>query len=386
MTFFQEPSNPTPEAQAKERKEFRNIVRGLAVTERAGVGLLILGVLYTIYFARSLLLPIFLALLLAAFLQPLVGKLNRFRITDSVGAAIVVLFFAAVLGSAIYRLSTPATNWITRGPDLLRKAEYKLLKLKRSIMEAKQQTERFEDMAKLGEGKEEVIVKGPSLAERIVTQAWVVLATSAVMLVLIYFLLAQGRQTLFRLANGLRGEDQGKRLTNLLVKIQQDIASYLFTITIIYLVVGTLTAIAMALLGMPSPVLWGVVAWVLNFIPYLGPVFTSLILLAVSLMTFDTWLRTLLPPLVFICLTGLEGHFITPLILGRRLSLNPIMVFVAILFWGWVWGIPGVFLAVPILTALKIICDNITGLKPVALVLGSDKGEKAPPENKRGQR
>ncbi len=160
------------------------------------------------------------------------------------------------------------------------------------------------------------------------------------------------------------------------MKIQQDIASYLTTISLIYFVVGRVTAGAMALLGMPTPVLWGAVATVLHFIPFLGPVITFLILCGVSLLTFDTWLRIILPPLFYFCLAGLEGYFITPMILGKRLMLNPIMVFAAILFWGWIWGIPGVFLAVPILTSMKIICDDVEWLKPVGQILSSDKTKK----------
>ncbi len=126
----------------------------------------------------------------------------------------------------------------------------------------------------------------------------------------------------------------------------------------------------MALLGMPTPVLWGVLALALYYIPFLGPTITFLTICLVSFMTFDQWLRILLPPLVYFCIAGLEGYFITPLILGRRLTLNPIMVFGAILFWGWMWGIVGVFLAVPIVTSLKIICDDVEWLKPIGLVLG----------------
>ena len=375
MTSPQDVPKPATEERPKGRGGLERVLRGLVMGRRAGAGLFVLGVLYTIYFARSLLLPILLALLLAAFLEPFVRKLNRFKIPNSAGAAIVLLLFVAVLGTAIYQLSGPAGDWMARGPDLLQKAEYKVWRLKQSIRKAEEKTQQLEEMARLGESKEKVTVKGPSLAERILTQTWTILATAAIVLVLIYFLLAQGRQTLARLADGLQGEEHGKRLTSLLVHVQLDIASYLGTITIIYLVVGAVTAIAMALLGMPSPVLWGVAASVLHFIPFLGPAITFFIISVVSLMTFDTWLRILLPPLVYFCLAGLEGYFVTPMILGRRLTLNPIMVFVAILFWGWTWGIIGVFLAVPVLAALKIICDDVEWLKPVGLVLCSDKAK-----------
>jgi predicted PurR-regulated permease PerM len=371
----EETSKPAAERPSGGRSGLWTILRTLSVTGRAGVGLLILGVLYTIYFARSLLLPVFFALMLAALLQPVVRKLNRFRIPDSAGAAIALLLFVAVLGTAVYQFSTPAADWINRGPVLLRRAEYKLSKLKQSIIAAREKTERFEDIAKLGQAKEGVIVKGPSLAERIFTQTWSILATGAIVLALVYFLLAQGRGTLLRLANNLQGEDRGKRLTRLLLKVQQDIASYLSTIAAIYLSVGALTAVAMALLGMPTPILWGAVATMLHFIPFLGPTIVFLILCVISFMTFDQWLRILLPPLVYFCLAGLEGYFVTPMILGRHLTLNPIMVFGAILFWGWIWGVPGVFLAVPILTSVKIICDDVEWLKPIGQVLGSDRAK-----------
>jgi predicted PurR-regulated permease PerM len=376
MISLRETSRPVTEEQPKGSDGLGNMLCGLGVAGRTGAGLLILGVLYTIYFARSLLLPVLLALLLAAFLQPLVQRLNRLRIPDIAGAAIVVLLFVLALGGAIYQLSSPAADWVNRGPLLLQKADRKLSALRQSIKKAQEKTQQLEDIGKLEETKAKVAVKGPSLAERIFTQTWLILATAAVVLALIYFLLAQGRPTLRRLTYGLTGEEQGQRLTNLLVKIQQDIASYLTTISLIYLVVGMITAAAMALFGMPTPVLWGAVAAVLHFIPFLGPVITFVILCGVSLLTFDTWLNILLPPLFYFCLAGLEGYFITPMILGRRLTLNPIMVFGAILFWGWMWGILGVFLAVPILTSVNIICDDLEWLKPVGQILSSGRAKK----------
>jgi predicted PurR-regulated permease PerM len=323
--------------------------------------------------ARSLLLPIFLALFLSAFLQPLVKKLNRFRIPDSAGAAVVLLLFVVVFGGAVYQLSAPAADWMKRGPDLLRRVDYKLWKVKQAIKEAEKKTQQLEDMTKLNGSEEKVAVKGPSLAERAFTRTWSFLATVTVVLALVYFLLAQGRWTLHRLAESLQDGDHRERLDRLLLRIQQDIVSYLSTIAVVYLITGTLTAVAMSLLGMPTPALWGGVAFALHFIPFLGPITTFLILCTVSAMVFETWLRIILPPSVYLVLAVLEGHFVTPIILGRHLTLNPIMVFVAFLFWGWMWGIPGVFLAVPILTGLKIICDDIEWLKPTGQVLGSEK-------------
>ena len=176
-----------------------------------------------------------------------------------------------------------------------------------------------------------------------------------------------------RFSNSLQNGEDRERVDRLLLRIQQDIASYLGTIAVIYLGVGSLTAVAMGILGMPTPVLWGAVAFVLHFIPFLGPVMTLFIICMVSVVSFDTGLRMLLPPLVYMFVALLEGYLITPMILGKRLTLNPIIVLVSFLFWGWIWGIPGIFLAVPILTGLKIICDDIGWLNPLGQVLGSDK-------------
>ena len=377
LDSIQETSKIAEEKEPNGRNGSTIILRSLAATGRTGAGLLILGVLYTIYFARSLLLPFFLALLLAAFLQPLVQKLNRLRIPDVAGAAIVVLFFVLVLGGAIYELSSPAEDWINHGPLLLQKADRKLSALKQSIRKAQEKTKQLEDIGKIEEPKASVAVRGPTLSERIFTQTWLVLATAAVVLALVYFLLAQGRPTLRLFTYDLWGEEQGKRLTNLLVKILQDVASYLTTISLIYLIIGAVTAGAMALFGVPTPVLWGAVAMVMHFIPFLGPAITFLLLCVVSFLTFDTWPRILLPPLFYCSLAGLEGYFITPMVLGRRLTLNPIMVFGAILFWGWMWGIVGVFLAGPILASIKIICDDVEWLKPAGQILSSDKKGKS---------
>ncbi len=153
MNLILDTSKPPPEDRPKGRRGLERVIRGLVIGRRAGAGLLVLGVLYTIYFARSLLLPILLALLLAAFLQPFVRKLNRLKIPNSAGAAIVLLVFVGVLGTAIYELSAPASDWMARGPDLLKKAEYKVWRVKQSIKKAEEKTQQLEEMTTLGESK-----------------------------------------------------------------------------------------------------------------------------------------------------------------------------------------------------------------------------------------
>lgn len=126
----------------------------------------------------------------------------------------------------------------------------------------------------------------------------------------------------------------------------------------------------MAALDMPNPVLWGVMAGLLNFVPYLGAIVGTGVVALVAVLTFDDVGRVLIPPVSYLALTSLEGQFITPTILGRRLRLNPVVIFVWLVFWGWIWGVPGALVAVPMLAAFKIVCDRVENLRPVGDFLG----------------
>ncbi|RJR42929.1 MAG: AI-2E family transporter [Desulfobacteraceae bacterium] len=352
--LLQEDPRSTPPEQPPSQSE-RHLVKIMG-------GLLILAILYTLYFAKVLLLPIAIALLLSALLRPLVAIFRRLRIPEGVGAALVTCLLIGVVGFSVYRLSFPATEWFERGPRLIWKAEFKLSSIKKTIQEARESTRRLEEAARLQKeekGKEEVVVKGPSIADRFLSQTQILLVGAFITLVLLYFLLARGRLTFERWIGSFTDPDHGQKWKEIFLNIEQEITRYLATITLINAGLGLATGVTMALLGMPNPVLWGVVAGSLNFMPYVGGLFTTLILAIVSLITFDNLDRILLPPLIFMFLTALEGNFITPMIAGKRLGLNPLLLVIALLFWGWIWGVPGMLLVVPIQASLKIIAKNI---------------------------
>lgn len=130
---------------------------------------------------------------------------------------------------------------------------------------------------------------------------------------------------------------------------------------------------ALHLLDVPSPLLWGLMATVLNFVPYVGAMVGVAVVSLVSFVTFDEVGRAVVPPLVYLFVTSLEGGFITPLILGRSLSLSPVAILLGLLFWGWLWGIPGALLAVPILLSVRIVCENVPSLAWVAQLLGRSR-------------
>ena len=335
----------------------------------AVVGIFILAVLYTFYFARIFLMPFAFALVLSVLLHPLVRKLNRLKVPDTIGAGIVVFILVLGIGFGIFYLSGPAAKWLDRGPYLLHNMEFKMSELKSSLSKARQATRQLEDMADLGKNQQAVQIKETSLAENIFSQVQSLSSTGIIILVLSYFIMAYGWRILQKLSasdSSIASTSKGYRLV---VQIQNDLSSYLFTVALINFCLGVLTAIAMALLNLPNPVLWGVVAGMLNFVPYLGAALTLIIISVVSLLTFDAWSHIIWPPVIFLALTVIEGQFFTPSILGRRLTLNPLLVLLSILFWGWIWGIGGAILGVPLLTAFMVAAKNIKSLQPIEKIL-----------------
>jgi predicted PurR-regulated permease PerM len=153
-------------------------------------------------------------------------------------------------------------------------------------------------------------------------------------------------------------------------EVESTITTYLSTVTVINVCLGISVGFSLYLLGVPNPILWGALAAFLNFIPYLGPATGILILLALGLVSFDTAGQAILPPLFYISLHSIEANFITPMVLGRRLILNPVVIFISIMFWTWMWGVPGALLAVPMLMMLKALCDHIQPLKSLGEFLG----------------
>lgn len=366
-------TRPTPPDTSSEATADQGVEGGSAlaflqassVTRMAAIGLLILALIYTAYFAKPILLPIFLALLLTILLMPAVRLLTRLRLPQTLSAFLIVAMLGTGLAAGTVQLAGPAAEHLDLGPNVLYKIERKLAELKLPLRKAQETTEKIAEMANLenNQGQRIVIVEG-SLVETLASQAQSILTTLAITAVLLFFLLAAGPSTANRIVEAVSQADQRRRLKRMLLEVQWKISVYLRTFTLISLALGVATALAMWALGMPSPWLWGALAAVLNFLPYIGPAITAVIIASAALLNFDSWTQILMPPLAAYALTVLEGQFITPLLLGRQLTLNPILVFLAVIFWGWLWGLPGALLAVPILTIGKIVLSNMPGTPP----------------------
>jgi len=333
-------------------------------------GLFVLACLYTLYFARDFFLPVIIALFLSFLLWPIVRGLAAIRIPEPAGAGLVLLTAFAIVGFAGYELSGPVSEWLDRVPDLAQKLQRQVRDVRRPVEQVTKATERLTNATAPSGAPAKVEIQKPSLAERLFVHTWDFGVALMVVVVLLYFLLASGDLFLRKLIKVLPRFDDKKRAVQIAREIETSISRYLLTQALINTALGTAGGIAFWLLGMPNPALWGVLGAVLNFIPYLGALTTIGTVFLVAAATFPTLAQAALPPAAYLGLATLEGTFITPLIMGHRLMLNPVVVFVGLTFWGWLWGIPGALLAVPMLVMFKIFCDHIEPLAPVAEFLG----------------
>lgn len=345
--------------------------------------LLALAIGYTLYFAKPILLPVALALLLTMLLRPVVGRLHKWRIPWGVSAAIVLIAMLALFAGAVATLAQPASDWLESLPEDLRKAEEKLHDIRAPIAEFAEATRRLEEMVQMPADEERVgvSVESTTFVGALVRGTGGVLTTILLTIVFLYFMLASGDMFLRKLVHVLPRFRDKVRAVEIVNRIQADVSNYLVSISLINAVLGVGVGFAMWLVGMPDPALWGILAGLLNFIPYLGSFAGILLATMVAMVTLENIGSILLVPIAYYALTALEGNFVTPMVLGRRLLLNPLIVFFGLIFWGWIWGLPGAFLAVPILAVMKIIFDRVEPMRP----LGEFMGGESPPKPKAPQ-
>jgi predicted PurR-regulated permease PerM len=205
----------------------------------------------------------------------------------------------------------------------------------------------------------------PVLVNTVLTYTRTFAAGTIETVVLLFFMLAAGDMFLQKLVKVMPTLHDKKKAVGIAAEVQHSISTFLFTITAINTALGVIVGLAAFLVGMPNPVLWGVLAGVLNFIPYFGPITGVVVLLIAGFMTFESPLRAIAPSLIYLCLHGVESNLVTPVVLGRRLTLNPLVIFISLMFWTWLWGIPGALLSIPMLMMAKILCDHFKPLAPV---------------------
>lgn len=361
---------------APDSPDLPALVRGMG--ESASVrtfflaGLFVLAVIYSLYAGRQFFLPVAIALLLDFLLSPpLRWMRNKLRIRESIGAAILLLSLVAIVGMGVYRLASPAAEWISRAPTSMAQVQDKLQGLRKPVETVSRAAEQVEEATDMdGEDEATVTVRGPSLGKRLFGGTTSVVSSVFFILFLTYFLLAAGDLFLQKMIKVLPQFRDKKRAVSIARETEEQISRYILTSTTIHVSLGTATGIAAWLVGLPNPVLWGVVTALLNFVPYIGPIINIAVLLLAGLLTFDETGRAFIAPGIFLVLNFLEANVITPTVMADRLALNTVAVFIGITFWWFLWGIPGAILAVPLMAVLKIVCDHVDVLRPVGEFLG----------------
>jgi predicted PurR-regulated permease PerM len=344
----------TAEARARRRLT-RSFTRPLWIVALCvGIAALRLG--------RELLIPVVLGVLMALVLSGIVETLRRYRIPRGLSALIVLLLVGGAVGGVLHAVWTPARQWIDSAPRVLRTIEHKTRSAQSVVRRIDALARRASALAGAGDAPAAAPVPAPSassLSAMDVVESTSGVAAAVLMgAALTLLLLAAGPPTLARMTAPLATDERALHVLRVIDAIRVEVGRYYGTLAVINLLFGTATALLMWSLGMPNPMLWGALAAVLNFIPYLGCATTFAILTLVAFVSFDAISQTLLVGASFLLLAVVEGHIIEPVFVGRRLDLNPVVVLVALWLGAWMWGIAGMVVALPFLVATKVAASR----------------------------
>jgi len=338
--------------------------------DRLLLTIVVVLVLYTCAVAEAVVVPVLVAILFGLMLAPPVRLLERWRVPRVIGSLAMVVLAIAIIGATITALASPAREWMGRMPRALDRIESVARDLRRPFQVA---TEATKELGKLTRGDDtspvRVVDTSPSPIAQVLSAAPAALAGLIVTILLTFLFLLHGDDLLRKfvtLAPHLRAKRDVVEATRF---AQSELSTYVLTITLINAGLGLATAGALYLLHVPDPLLWGGIAAILNYAPFIGPLVTAVALLVVGFGEAATPTAALAPPAAFLGLHLIEGQLITPHLVGHRLALDPVMVFLAMLMLGWMWGVAGLLLAVPLLTCAKIIAERVDGGEVFATLL-----------------
>ena len=324
--------------------------------------------------AADVLIPIVLSVLVALVLRPIVGRLQRMRIPTVVGSLLVVAVVALLVVVGIVTLAGQAQNWLASAPSTVEKVRAMLPTRAGPINDLQKASEAVRELTKLDDDKTTtpVEVKTTNTAATILGASGKLFGNLFIVLVLTFFLLAFGDSLLNQAVNSRPTWSEKRNVVHLVQNVQNGISKYLATITVINIGLGAVTALALWLLKLPNPILWGVMAGMLNYVPHVGAFACLVILFFVGAVAHENLLYGLGVAATFWALTTIESYFITPLLLSRSLQLSPLAVIVALMIFGWMWGIAGGLMAAPIVAVVKIVCDQFDSLRPIGVILGGE--------------
>ncbi len=346
----------------------------------------IIASLVTAYFAKDLILPVLLGTLLALTLSPVSRSLARAGIPSGVSAGVLVSLSGIAILLLLGLSAGTVALWSDELPSMGAELQRKLSGMSDTVETVRRASEEVEKISEGSNAPPEVVVKQPGLLDTAMSSGMRLGGTLAVTLVLALFLLASGNLFYVKLVQSFQTITGKKRALAAVYDVEKRVSRYLLTITIINAVLGLCIGGFLWALGLPGAHIFGVAAFLLNFLPYLGSMLGALITGAYAVITFDVVGYALLAPAGYMALSAFEGQLITPWLVGRRLELNTVAVFLTVVFWGWLWGLPGALIAVPFLVVFKVVCENVEALHIFGHFLGSSLTDQRdiPPETKKG--
>lgn len=347
--------------------------RPFARSRSAIVFMAVLLTLYTCFLAQGLIVPVLIAIFLALCGNPIVARLHRWRVPRWIGSLGVVvggLAAAVLLGGMML---APAADWLREAPSELRQHIPKLRAMAQPFQDATRAAESLQRAA-----EEQPQTQPVRVLERpgggvlsMMTTAPKAIGTALAVTILWFFFMVYAEDLLRRFVTLVPGWRRKRVTVDILRSIQIDISRYVLTVSVINVGLGIATGLTLWAIGLPweDALLWGVVCALFNFAPYIGPMLAALGLFVVGLVHFPTIGEALLLPGAFLFLHMIEGQIITPLILGRRMAISPVILLLWLFLWGWMWGIAGLLLAVPMLVCFKIYCSRVDSLRSFALMM-----------------
>lgn len=333
--------------------------------------LVIIAVLYTLYFCRTLLLPVFVAGFIALFSSPLVRLIARTKVPHALAAALVVMLLVVVLGAAFVMLVGPAAYWLDSLPVLGEKLATQMngLSDQFNLFRAQVMPDADSKSNAIGGALETVFLSAFSVVAG--TTAMFLVQIAAVF-VITYFFLVYGDNLMRNFVRAQSSFAEKKKAVIIFQTVRDDISRYALLISIINIGLGLATACVMVLLGVEDPFLWGALAAILNFAPYIGPLVLCVILTGVGFIEYDSWGMALMIPGSFLLLNFIESQLVTPTVLGQRFNMNPLLVVLWMFAWGWVWGVIGLLIAIPLLVCFKILSLHLDLLGSWINILDGD--------------
>ncbi len=334
------------------------------------------ALIFFLDFSAAFTLPLTVAMILGAVLSPVVRAQRRLGIPAFVASALTIVALIGLLYGSVLIFAEPLSNLLTKAPQIAYQLETRFTGLNSAIKAVKKADETVEQATSVDKKAEQpvkVVVQKPGPVQRIASSTPELFFQFGLSMVLLYFLLA----TLSRLrdiAVATRDTFLAKlRTARIFRDVEHQCSSYLFTVTTINLALGAVTGTALYAVGFPDAPLWGLIVALFNFVPFIGPIVVAGAVALLSVAEHQALGDAIVPPLIVIGLHVIESQFVTPSILGRRLTLNPLIVFVSLGFWGWLWGPVGAFISVPLLVILKAVCDHVDRLATVGALIGYSK-------------